>query len=241
MGLGLEGRVAIVTGSRGIGLACARVMLREDARVGIVSRDSESVRRAVDGLAPRGEIIGERAELSDERQTQAAFTSLCDRFGSPDIDICAAGGAAFHLAEDRDAAAWRDAFEAKFMTVMNTGRWRSGAGSVRKERGLHPATAANATFADKALTGTLGATVEELNLSLNIVPDVMRRIRSAARLRSALSWGWSRRACGWNSLACHAAPGKWRDQRHSTPSSDARWRLRGYLMPSSARMLSCRG
>ena len=119
MGLGLDGRFAIVTGTRGIGFACAKVLLREGCRVGIVSRDPASVDHALDRLTPLGEVTGACAQLADENDALRAYGALRERFGDPDILVCAAGGAAFHLAEELDAAAWRGAHEAKFMTVMN--------------------------------------------------------------------------------------------------------------------------
>jgi len=45
--LGLEGRVALVTGaSRGIGFAIARALHAQGARVGIVARDAEALGKA---------------------------------------------------------------------------------------------------------------------------------------------------------------------------------------------------
>lgn len=47
MNLGLEGRVAIVTGgSRGIGRACAASLLGEGAKVVLVSRDADRLQPA---------------------------------------------------------------------------------------------------------------------------------------------------------------------------------------------------
>ena len=47
MDLGLQGKSVIVTGgSKGIGLACARLFASEGARVGITSRSSANIERA---------------------------------------------------------------------------------------------------------------------------------------------------------------------------------------------------
>jgi 3-oxoacyl-[acyl-carrier protein] reductase len=55
MDLGLEGRVALVTGgSRGIGLAIARELAAEGARVAIASRDPERVRAAAESFGGLG-------------------------------------------------------------------------------------------------------------------------------------------------------------------------------------------
>ncbi len=53
MNLGLEGRVAIVTGgSRGIGRACAASLLGEGAKVVLVSRDADRLQATRDA-SPR--------------------------------------------------------------------------------------------------------------------------------------------------------------------------------------------
>ena len=47
MDLGLKGKNVVITGgSKGIGLACARLFLAEGARVGIVSRSQQNLDRA---------------------------------------------------------------------------------------------------------------------------------------------------------------------------------------------------
>lgn len=122
MDLGLKGRFAIVTGSRGIGHACARGLLAEGARVGLVARDALSLDRIAADLATEfgaGNILHAAADLSDAAQTRAAYQALVAQAGVPDILIGSAGAAAFHEPEKLDAEAWQSAWSAKFMAVMN--------------------------------------------------------------------------------------------------------------------------
>src|SRR3954464_4259687 len=62
MDLGLRGKNVVVTGgSKGIGLACARLFISEGARVGITSRSSANIERA---CAELGGVFGFAADLT---------------------------------------------------------------------------------------------------------------------------------------------------------------------------------
>ncbi|MHB1987446.1 MAG: SDR family oxidoreductase [Acidimicrobiales bacterium] len=90
MDLGLEGKVAIVTGgSRGIGLATAKRLAESGAKVMITSRKAEALEAAV------GEISGEArwfaANAGDPDQARACVAATMERFGSVDILVNNAG------------------------------------------------------------------------------------------------------------------------------------------------------
>ena len=58
MDLGLEGRVALVTGgSKGIGRAVAAMLVREGARVAIASRSAERIEEAAGAIGARGYVF----------------------------------------------------------------------------------------------------------------------------------------------------------------------------------------
>jgi NAD(P)-dependent dehydrogenase (short-subunit alcohol dehydrogenase family) len=77
---GLEGRVAIVTGGgSGIGLAAARRLAEEGARLALVDIDGEAAERAAAELST--EAIGLRADVSSEEDVAAAFVTVRDHFG----------------------------------------------------------------------------------------------------------------------------------------------------------------
>jgi 3-oxoacyl-[acyl-carrier protein] reductase len=116
MDLGLEGRVAIVTGgSRGVGRACAVSLLREGARVVISGRDPERLEKARAGLereAP-GRLRAVRADLGDDAAARALVEATLQAFGRLDILVNNAGSvnpAEFlSLTEER----WSVVFEEK--------------------------------------------------------------------------------------------------------------------------------
>jgi NAD(P)-dependent dehydrogenase (short-subunit alcohol dehydrogenase family) len=93
MDLGLDGRVAIVTGaSRGIGLAVARRLVDEGAAVMLVGRDAEALERTADDIGGNvattpGDVTARHA---GERIVDAAF----HRFGRVDALVNNAGTSA---------------------------------------------------------------------------------------------------------------------------------------------------
>ncbi|MFL5826389.1 MAG: SDR family NAD(P)-dependent oxidoreductase [Thermoleophilaceae bacterium] len=90
MDLGLAGRACIVTGaSRGIGLATARMLAAEGARVLLTARDEDALRSAVDevGSGAQGLVLDVRDSAVGERAVEE-----CERlFGSVDVLVNNAG------------------------------------------------------------------------------------------------------------------------------------------------------
>lgn len=87
----LEGRTALVTGaSRGIGLASARALASAGARLVLVSRDEQRLRRAAAALAAEGsEVLTLAADI-----TQREWLERLDAL-APVIDVLVNNAAAF--------------------------------------------------------------------------------------------------------------------------------------------------
>jgi 3-oxoacyl-[acyl-carrier protein] reductase/bacilysin biosynthesis oxidoreductase BacG len=114
MDLGLEGRVAIVTGgSRGIGRACAASLLEEGARVALVSRDADRLRDARDVLAEAGTVIAVPTELGDDAAVRAMVERTLAELGRIDILINAAATVSPTAFLDLTEERWLDLFEQK--------------------------------------------------------------------------------------------------------------------------------
>lgn len=116
--MNLENRVVVITGgSKGIGLACARVFLEQGARVAIVSRIQTHLDAARKMLATN--VHTEMADLIDAHAAQRAMASIAASLGPIDVLVNSAGAARRCALDQLDAAAWRTAMDAKFFTTIH--------------------------------------------------------------------------------------------------------------------------
>ncbi|MFI5039248.1 MAG: SDR family NAD(P)-dependent oxidoreductase, partial [Solirubrobacterales bacterium] len=109
MDLGIEGKVALVTGaSKGLGLGVATALANEGARVAVASRSDERIRTAA-------EQIGARPFVHDTADADSARTLVArveDELGPIDILIANSGGPpASPDALSFSHEQWRSAYE----------------------------------------------------------------------------------------------------------------------------------
>ena len=124
MDLGLEDQVVIVTGgSRGIGLATAKVFLREGARVMIASARTDSVEAALKKLHPLGAVEGLACDVGREEDVVQLVAETVRRFGRLDVMVANAGiiGATANLA-DLTTEQWDEVMDVNVRGVFLCGR-----------------------------------------------------------------------------------------------------------------------
>jgi 3-oxoacyl-[acyl-carrier protein] reductase len=86
--LGLGGKACIVTGAtRGIGLATARMLHAEGARVLLVSRDADELAHVSAGIG--GELLA--ADVTDPADAERIVATCAERFGAVDVLVNNAG------------------------------------------------------------------------------------------------------------------------------------------------------
>ncbi|MGH8013116.1 MAG: SDR family NAD(P)-dependent oxidoreductase [Candidatus Binataceae bacterium] len=125
MELGLEGKVAIVTGgSKGIGRAIALGLVAEGASVMACARGQEALEEtaAAATRAGRGAIATARADLTDGRAIKDVVAKCIERFGQVDILVNNAGSARpgdFLKLEDE---AWISDWTLKFFGYVRMAR-----------------------------------------------------------------------------------------------------------------------
>lgn len=84
MDLGLaNATAAVVGGSRGMGLAAARCLAEDGARVAVIGRTQAFLDSAVEDLAGRGspDAVGLAVDIGDSEQVTNAFAELGERWG----------------------------------------------------------------------------------------------------------------------------------------------------------------
>ena len=125
MDLGLDGRVALVTGgSEGIGKAAASRLAAEGASVVICARRPDVLEAAAADIrnATGGEIKAVTADVSVPEQIESLFQTLIDAYGRLDILVNNAGtSAAGHFGDVTDEA-WQTDLDLKLYGAIRCSR-----------------------------------------------------------------------------------------------------------------------
>jgi 3-oxoacyl-[acyl-carrier protein] reductase len=118
--LGLEGTAAVVGGaSSGMGLAIARTLTAEGARVTMLARDPERLAGAAAGIDGALSVAGDVRDLS--ALEQAVELTVAER-GRLDIVVNNAGGPPPGTFESTAPEAWADAFELSLNSAVRLTR-----------------------------------------------------------------------------------------------------------------------
>jgi 3-oxoacyl-[acyl-carrier protein] reductase len=122
MDLGLTNAAAVVIGGgRGMGLAAARCLAADGARVAVVARSRADLDRAAEDLTHRGspDALGLVADIGDADQVDGVFAELGDRWNDGlNVLINAVGPGAVGSFEDLTDQQWRQAFDDGVMGMV---------------------------------------------------------------------------------------------------------------------------
>ncbi|MER6401580.1 SDR family oxidoreductase [Kitasatospora sp. NPDC059973] len=126
MDLGLKDTVYVVTGAtRGLGLAAARELAADGARVLVSGRNKESVDAAVaelDALGGSGAAHGLVADNADPETAGRLLGAAVERFGRLDGVLISVGGPPPGPVSTAPEEAWRGAFESVFLGALRLAR-----------------------------------------------------------------------------------------------------------------------
>jgi NAD(P)-dependent dehydrogenase (short-subunit alcohol dehydrogenase family) len=136
--LALEGKSALVTGGgSGIGLACARYLLRDGATVTIAGRSDDKLRQAAATLepdiAPGAAVRTVACDVTDESAVEAAVQAAATA-GRLDIAVANAGGGAAGPIVRMSLDEWRYTLDVNlsgtFLTMKHASRAMAAAGGA---------------------------------------------------------------------------------------------------------------
>jgi 3-oxoacyl-[acyl-carrier protein] reductase len=125
MDLGLEGKIAIVTGgSDGLGRATAHRLAAEGANVVICGRREDYLTQVAEDLNKEttGEVVAVRADVSVAEDCENLVRETVKRFGALDILVNNAGASAAASFEDVSDEAWQTDFNLKVMGAVRVTR-----------------------------------------------------------------------------------------------------------------------
>jgi 3-oxoacyl-[acyl-carrier protein] reductase len=121
MDLGLKNKVALVAGgSMGLGLAVAKTLSREGARVAICALDDPHLPKAREEIIQEtgGEVIAIPADVTDAGQAKNFVSSALKYFGTLDILVNNAGGPPSKPFFDIDDDLWHFGFRLNLMSTI---------------------------------------------------------------------------------------------------------------------------
>ena len=125
MELGLQGKVAIVTGSsEGIGYAVAQELAREGARVVICGRREGLLEEAREALAEQtgAEVLAVRADVQQLTDVKRLVQATVERFGAIHILVNNAGSVPRIQFTDVEDSQWQQLLEGKLVNYIRVAR-----------------------------------------------------------------------------------------------------------------------
>jgi 3-oxoacyl-[acyl-carrier protein] reductase len=118
----IGGKVAFLTGgSRGIGQAIARALVRGGARVAITATSDDTLRKAADELtsvASNAEVLPIRADVRRLVEVEQAIDAAVRRFGGIDVLVNNAGVGIFQSVADMPVDDWQKIIDTNLTGVF---------------------------------------------------------------------------------------------------------------------------
>jgi NAD(P)-dependent dehydrogenase (short-subunit alcohol dehydrogenase family) len=124
MELGIQGKVAVVTGGdSGIGRATAKLLADEGVKVALLDKTTEQLKDTLEDVRKVGEAYAVKADLRSRDEVEAAKQEVLDHFGTVDILVNCAGitGATGDFLEISDDD-WHEALEVDLMAAVRVCR-----------------------------------------------------------------------------------------------------------------------
>ncbi len=198
MNLGLKDKVAIVTGaSSGIGLATARMLVEEGARVALCARGEERLLAAASTLGqfPDAQVFAQACDVLDATQVRSFINGVVQALGGIDILVNNAGRGRMTTFLETTDEAWREELDIKFYSIINPVR---AVYPHMKERGGGRIININAVLArqpEPHMVATSAARAGTLNLTRSLATEFApdKILVNSITLGTIVSEQWKRR------------------------------------------------
>jgi NAD(P)-dependent dehydrogenase (short-subunit alcohol dehydrogenase family) len=119
MNLGLTGRACIVTGaSRGIGLASARMLCAEGARVLMSARGEQALAEAAAGIEGPGEVEPLAVDVTGADAGERLVEACEQRFAAAEVVVNNAGTTRMRSLDELDEADWQEQWELNVLAPL---------------------------------------------------------------------------------------------------------------------------
>ena len=125
MELGLEGKVAIITGSsKGIGLYTALQLVKEGANVVLCARGEEKLKEAASFIKSEtgAEVLIVSADITKEDECKKIIQKTVNRYGRIDILVNNAGTSSTNPFESVDTDLWQTDLDLKLFGAIHTSK-----------------------------------------------------------------------------------------------------------------------
>ncbi len=185
MDLGLQGKVALITGgSDGLGRASAERLANEGAKVVVCARREDHLQQSIKEMTAStgGQLIGVAMDVTNASDCERAIETAVSQFGQLDILVNNAGTSAAKSFEDVSDADWMADIELKVMGAVRMCRHalphlkKAGGGSIINATiggAKAPAAASLPTTVTRAaglnLTKSLAAEYATDNIRVNTI------------------------------------------------------------------------
>ena len=124
MDLGLQGKIALVTGgSRGIGRAIVHDLAREGCHVAFSARGEDTLRATEREVAALGaQVLAVPADMTNTEEIEHFFDKTVERFGGVDILVNNVGGSRGGQTWDTPDEDWAEALYLNLFAAVRTSR-----------------------------------------------------------------------------------------------------------------------
>lgn len=208
MDLGLQGKVAVVTGaSKGIGFCTALQLVKEGALVTICARGEKSLQVAAASIKKETgvDVLIVPANMTKEKDCQEVIDQTVKRYGRLDILINNAGTASANSFEQVSSELWQTDLDLKLFGAVNCSKYaipylkQAGGGSIVNVTAVlaktPPANSLPTTVsraAGLALTKAMSKDLGQYNIRVNAVCiGLIRSDQIEKRWKDqAPNWSW---------------------------------------------------